>query len=114
LATLVLVGVPVVADGAPVFLAAGEGVAPSMPSLRLTWPNRTCRVGHYELDAHMQEVVDAFKTTYLCDLCTLETLLTRDGVPVNVCLVLCVLDNGKEEHGLGSRGLLLGLFVTHG
>ena len=54
--------------------------------------------------------------TYLGDLGVLEALLFGNSFPVNVRLVLGVLDDGEEEHCLGGRGLasLLGGFVRHG
>lgn len=46
---------------------------------------------------------------YLGDFRVLETLLRGNGLPVNVCLVLGVLDDAKEQHSLGGGRLLLGL-----
>lgn len=45
---------------------------------------------------------------YLGDLSVLETLLDGDGAPVDVGLVLGMLHDGVEEHGLGGSRLLAG------
>ena len=61
--------------------------------------------------------------TYLGDFGILEALFLGDTIPVNVGLVLGMLHDGEEEHGLiGSRGLLVavaglggsGLGFSHG
>lgn len=85
---------------------ATVGVSELIPSLRLTWPKRTCAQKISDETHFGKRLQDQ---TYLGDVGVLETLLCSDGVPINVCLVAGVLDNGKEEHGfLGGRLFLLG------
>lgn len=76
-----------------------------MPSLRLTCPNRTCNDDVRKI--HEIECVECASCTYLGDLGVLEALLLGDAVPVDVGLVLGVLHDGEEEHGLTRGGLLL-------
>ncbi len=51
---------------------------------------------------------------YLGNAGILEARTLGDGVPVNVALVLHVLDNVEEEDGFGRGRALLSGFVGHG
>lgn len=51
-------------------------------------------------------------STNLGNVCTLESRLGCNSIPVNVSLVLGVLYNAEEKHGFGGGGLFLE--IRHG